>query len=220
MVAMDICERPVTECCDCNEMDKEHGVKPAELIRTVAKELGTTLKAHATQQHVAQSATANGAADGSEPARMASGDGQGVAAEIISRQLLQSLQATTDDSEDAPSLQAINTIAAPFTKGKEEDFRLPEAQLRAISLWLAQRLGGETTAPKLKSLLVLEKLLNVSHDDNIPLLASGCKAAAVACLEWSAVDPRHGDRPAALVREKARAVVSLFDSTHQGGTTG
>ena len=220
MATVEICERSVTECCNCNEFDDVHGVKPAELIRTVAEELATTLKAHASRQHMAQSGTTNGAAADSKLTRGASSEGQGLIPEIVSQQLLQSLQATTADSEDTPSLQAINIIASPFTKGKEEDFRLPEAQLRAISLWLAQRLGGTTTAPKLKSLLLLEKLLTVAHDDNIPLLTSGCKAAAVACLEWSAVDPRYGDRPAALVREKARAVVSLFDSTQQGGTTG
>ena len=218
VAAVEVCEGSVTECCECKEMDPEHGVKPAGLIRTAAKELAATLKAHAAQQRQAQSKPTGGTA--AEPARVASGEGQTRSVEIVSRKLLQSLEATTSDSEDAPSLQDLNTIASPFTKGKAEDFRLPEDQLRAIALWLAQRLDGQATAPRLKTLLLLEKLLTVAHDDNVPVLLSVLKAPAVACLEYRAVDPRYGDRPAALVREKAKLVVSLFDSTQPKGSTG
>lgn len=221
-MAVKCCEHSVSACSDCKQVDPVHGVKPAELIRDIAKKLVATLQAHASQQHKAQPVTIHGTAAVVQSPKVDSIEAQGHAslAETIPRQILQCLQAVASDSEDAPSLQAMNVIVAPFTKGKDEGCRPPDTQLQAISLWLAQRLGGETTAPKLKTLLLLEKLLSVGHGDNTSVLLSECKAAALACLEWSNVDPRHGDRPAALVREKARVVASLFESTQQGGSTG
>ena len=75
---------------------------------------------------------------------------------------------------------------------------------------MGRRLAAGATAPKLKTLILLEKLLAVAHDDNARLLMAQCKLHVEACLQWNAVDARHGDRPAALVRERAKAVLVLL----------
>lgn len=39
----------------------------------------------------------------------------------------------------------------------------------------------------------------------------------MGCLQWSKVDPKHADRPAALVREKAEAVLAMFGDGDDDG---
>jgi hypothetical protein len=38
----------------------------------------------------------------------------------------------------------------------------------------------------------------------------------MSCLHWNKIDAKHGDRPAALVREKAKAVLALLDAAERG----
>jgi hypothetical protein len=235
------CEESIARLCDCDQVDPEHGAKPAELIRTTSKQLVASLKLRSGGNGGGNGGGNDGSTSGSSGSSAAcTAKEEGAAtmpppagvAVTLPKEVLQNLQIATADSEDAAPLMVINSIAALFMQqaapadgggggaaaqaGQAEGTRKEEEggevllQLRGIAQWLGRRLAAGATAPKLKTLILLEKLLAVAHDDNARLLVAQCKLHVEACLQWNAVDARHGDRPAALVRERAKAVLVLL----------
>jgi hypothetical protein len=209
--AVEACAPLVEQCCSFDREDPEHGTKPAELIRASASKIRGTLKvvvAAASRQEDTQ----------------ATGDGVvevGAAGDVLPPDVIQHMEAATADSEaPAPpaaiaALSAVLTSAGGMGLGGAGKTNVPQVQ--AMGDYLGKRLGGgDATAPKLKTLLLLETLLPAAPQEAKGLLDTHCRQAAMSCLHWNKIDAKHGDRPAALVREKAKAVLALLDAAERG----
>ena len=136
-------------------------------------------------------------------------------------EILRHLEAATEDSTAQAPLPAIDAILAFLTSssamGLGGDLKTtPTSQLSAAAQWLSAQLGGDAvpTAVKLKTLMLLEKLLPVLNQaeggEAAPLIRTHCHDPCKQCLHYSKVDPKHGEKPAELVRTKAEAVLAML----------
>lgn len=211
--AGEACGSLVEQCCSFDREDPEHGAKPAELIRKNAAKIRVTLKGAAA------------AADRREDTQ-AMGDGVveiGDVADVLSPEVVQHMTSATADSEEPAPPEAVAAISALLTSASGMGLggagKANVEQLQAIGDFLAKRLGsgsGESTAVKLKTLLLLTTLLPSAPPEAKVLLSTHCRTAVMSCLHWNKTDAKHGDRPAALVREKAKVVLVLMDAAEKG----
>lgn len=203
MAAMECCEPIVERCCSFDRLDPEHGAKPAELIRTNAAKILATLRAVAaaaarnTEIQLMRVSSVEVAAAATT-----------TAAYTLSPELVGHMQAATADTEEPAPLAIFHEITLLFMEGNTT----PAAQLQAVAEWLGRRLRADATAIKLKTLILLGKLMAVAEGEGARLLVVHCKTAAAGCLQWNKADAKYGDRPAALVRESALAVLATLQA--------
>ena len=211
--AVEACGPLVEQCCSFDREDPEHGAKPAEVVRASASKIRATLRAAA-------------AAANRREEKAATGDGVvsvGDVADVLSPAVVQHMESATADSEEPAPPEAVAAISALLTAaggmGLGGEGKANVEQLQAIGKFLARRLGsgsGDSTAVKLKTLLLLTTLLPAAPVEAKTLLNAQCRTAVMSCLHWNKTDPKHGDRPAALVREKAKGVLVLLDAAEKG----
>lgn len=204
---VEVCGELVDQCCSFDREDPEHGTKPAELIRNNATSIRTTLRKFAATRREATKATGDGVVE------------MATTVDAIPAAVLECMAAATEDSEEKASPEAITAISAVLASASGMGLggagNTNVDQLQAIGSYLAKRLGsgsGESTAVKLKTLLLLEQLLPSAPAEATSALNTHCRTVAMSCLHWNKIDPKLGDRPAALVRDKSKAVLALLDA--------
>ena len=206
--AASACLALAEEACRFDKEDPEHGAKPAEMIRASAQKVTGTLRKVA-----AAAATTERQAMGASVVT--------VETAALPGEILRHLEAATEDSTAQAPLPAIDAILAFLTSssamGLGGDLKTtPTSQLSAAAQWLSAQLGGDAvpTAVKLKTLMLLEKLLPVLNQaeggEAAPLIRTHCHDPCKQCLHYSKVDPKHGEKPAELVRTKAEAVLAML----------
>jgi hypothetical protein len=125
-------------------------------------------------------------------------------------ELEQLLVEATDNSEAQVKLVVIISIAGTCEK-------MSGARAAHLARFLAARLALDSIPVKIKALNLIANILQGASKSVVEELRRVCFMAVTDCATFDAVDPMHGDKPAAVVRTNATGVLTTIQRLGEPG---